>query len=332
MKILFSDTTFSYLYPGGKQVHVEKLSFYLKQLGQDVVYENWHDPFINGHIVHFFGFNDIDKIKTLKKRGYKLVYTHIMDGLTNKSKLELLYHYIKNKFINFLPDKFNLMFTWRALHYFDAIVYMHENDRKTAIYLYNINPNKTYVISHAVDSIDSFSGNYTIDNNIKYLVSVGSIVERKNIIYTANLCIKNKIPIKFIGHPFDEESDYFKKFMKLTESNFVDYLGFLTENEKINVLKKSSGFVLLSKGESGCISVYEAAAARLPLLLSDLPWAKVYESPTHLFHCSLKDEVKASCQLNLFYKNSFRQETPTFLIKCWKMIATEYLLVYKNII
>lgn len=324
MKILFSDITFSYLFPGGKQVHAEKLFYSLKHLGENVNHENWHDPSINGDIVHFFGFNDFSKIKALKEKGYKLVYTHIMDGLTNQPKYKLLYQYIKNRLIKFLPYKFNLMFPWRVINYFDAIVYMHENDRNAAIYLYDVYPDKTYVIPHAVDSIERYEGNYVNGNNEKYLVSVGSIEKRKNILYTAKLCIENKIPIKFIGHPFNEESEYFKEFIKLTNNDFVEYLGFLPEEEKIKVLKKSSGFILLSLAESGCISVYEAAATGLPLLLSDLPWAKGYEKPNNLHFLNLSEKTKSLKQLAYFFENSTRQNSPTFFVKTWSEIAEEY--------
>ncbi len=330
MKILFSDTTYSYLFPGGKQVHAEKLYNNLRQLGADVEYENWHDPNINGDIVHFFGYTDFNKIKKLKEKGYKLVYTHIMDGLTNQSKFKLFYHYIKNKFINFLPQKFNLLFPWRGLHYFDAIIYMHKNDRDTAIYLYNVDPNKTHIIPHAVDSIEKYAGDYN-NQRAKYLVSLGSIVERKNPLFTAELCSENKIPIKFIGHCFNKESEYFKKFINTTNNGYVEYLGFLNEDEKVKVLKGASGFVLLSLGESGCISVYEAAAAGLPLLLSDLPWAKGYENPNNLNFCSVKDKKNALQQIKTHYDNSMRQQLPTFFVNSWQDIGIKYLSVYNSI-
>lgn len=331
MKVLFSDVTYSYLFPGGKQVHAEKLYNNLKKIEIDVEYENWHNPKLNAEIVHFFGYNDFHKIKTLKEKGYKLVYTHIMDGLTNLPKHKLFFHYIKNKLIRFLPEKFNLLFPWRGLHYFDAIVYMHENDRNTAMYLYNVDKKKTHIIPHAVDSIEKFQGDYIKDIKDKYLISLGSIVERKNAIYTAELCIENKIPIKFIGHSFNEESEYFKKFKKLTDSEYVEYMGFLNEEEKIAFLKKASGFILLSLGESGCISVYEAAAAGLPLLLSDLPWAKGYEEPNHLNFCSIDNRKLASEQLKTHFKKSFRQELPTFLVQSWSEIANRYVSVYNSI-
>ncbi len=331
MKVLFSDVTFSYLFPGGKQVHAEKLFIHLKKIGVDVAYENWYDPGLTGDVVHFFGFNDFNKIKTLKDRGYKIIYTHILDGLTNQSSSKLVYHYYKNKIVEILPNKFNPIFPWKALKYFDAIVYMHENDRRTGIKMYGLDPQKTYVIPHAVDSLQKFKG-ASKNSNQKYLVSLGSIVLRKNAAFLAKVCKNNKIPIKFIGHAMDKNSDYFKEFISYTDNTLVQYLGFISEEEKINVLKSASGFVLLSLGESGCISVYEAGASGLPLLLSDLPWAKEYENPNNISFCSPTNYQKAERIVVNFYKNSKRQNHPTFTVHKWEEIAELYKKIYIKVL
>ena len=330
MKILLSDTTFSYIFPGGKQVHAEKLYQNLKSINVDVDFENWYDPNLKADIVHFFGYNDFNKIETLKRKGYKLVYTHILDGLTNQSDFKLKYHSIKNKIIEKLPKKFNPIFPWKALKYFDAIVYMHENDRNTGIKLFGIDPSKAYIIPHAVDSLAKFEGGIN-ENNEKYLVSIGSIIPRKNTLLLARLCKLNKIPIKFIGHPMDNKSEYFKEFIALTDDTTVQYLGYVSEEEKINILKSASGFVLLSFGESGCISVYEAGATGLPLLLSDLPWAKGYEKPEHIFYSTPLNFNEAEKTLINFFKETKRQNKPTFFVHSWKDVAKMYNKIYKSL-
>ena len=254
-----------------------------------------------------------------------------MDGLTNQSKTRLRYHALKNKFVNYLPSRFTPIFPWKALRYFDAIVYMHSSDRKTAIELYNINPKKTFIIPHAVDSLDKFQGK-VVSTNGKYLVSLGSIVPRKNAALVAKICSNNKIPIVFIGYPFDKGSNYFKNFISFTDQTIVRYLGFLPEEEKIKILKKASGFVLLSFGESGCISVYEAAATGLPLLLSDLPWAKGYEKPNNLQYCSPANYLAAEKAIVDFYQNAVRINHPSFVVHTWRDIAEMYKNIYSFLV
>lgn len=331
MKVLLSDTTFSYLSPGGKQVHADKIYLNLKKLDVDVQYENWHDPNLNGNIIHLFGYNDVSKILKLKNSGYKLVYTHILDGLTNLSKEKMKYHAYKNKIIKILPSRFNTMFPWRALKYFDALVYMHENDRKTAINLYNIDPKKTHVIPHAVDTLEMYKGNLE-PHNEKFLISIGSIIPRKNPVFLSSICKNNNIPIKFIGHSFDEKSTYFKKFISTIDGTTVQYLDFITEEEKIKQLKLASGFVLLSFGESGCISVYEAGATGLPLLLSDLPWAKGYEDPNEINFCSPTEYLKAEQKIKNFFNTAYRKPEPTFKINNWLDIAKMYKNIYTSLL
>lgn len=310
-------------------MHVEKLYNALHHLNVHVQYENWHDPSLSSDIVHFFGYNDVNKIHLLKKKGYRLVYTHILDGITNLSSPKKKYHLVKNKIINYAPAKLNPLFLWKALPSFDALIYMHESDRQTAIQVYNVDPDKTFVIPHAVDNIvPNFN---VVPNWNPYLVSVGSIVERKNSIFTALACQRNKIHIKFIGQPHDIQSTYFRDFLSCIDNEYTQYLGYLTENEKRNYLQNASGFVLLSKGESGCIAVYEAASLGLPLLLSDMPWAKHYDNPRRIFYSSPFSNKDADYAISNFCKYAQRQSIPSFEVKTWNEIAKMYLNVYRSV-
>ena len=328
LSVILSDCTYSYLTPGGKQVHASKIFTCLKKLDVKVDYENWHYPTLAGNVVHFFGFNDIGKIKDLKKRGYKLLITHILDGPTNQSKYKKRYHSLKNKIINLFPEFFNVNFSWKGLRYFDAFVYMHTADRDTAVELYSIPIEKTYIIPHAVDSEIDYLGEDVINDSVKYLVSVGSIVPRKNSNFTAQLCKDIGVPIKFIGHPFDVNSKYFQDFISIAKDSSVEYIGYGDEITKINILKGASGFVLLSHGESGCISIYEAGACGLPLLLSDLPWAKGYGNSENIYFCSISDTKKAIKSLTAFYNGAVRNTHPSIEVRTWDDIAIMYKDIY----
>jgi len=338
MKVLFSDTTFSYLCPGGKQVHAKQMYEHLSQLDVDVEYETWHNPDQSSDVVQFFGFNDPQRIRLLKKKGYKLVYTHIVDGLTNKSKLSLSWHKVKNTIIRAIHritrhGKLEVLFPWLVLSEFDKIIYMHKNDRDTAVDLYDVPVNRTEIIPHAVDDLNKYRCKAQSSSCAeKYLVSLGSITQRKNSLFTAQLCAENSIPIKFIGPAADENSSYFKEFTEVAKSHFVEYLGFQSEKDKLEVMKNASGFVLLSYGESGCISVYEAAITGLPLLLSDLPCAKGYEEPVNINFCPVDNRESATSIISEFYKGCQRQSIPSFTVHTWLTVAEKYKKIYLELL
>jgi glycosyltransferase involved in cell wall biosynthesis len=330
MKVIFSDNTYSYLFSGGKNVHAIKLNNHLKNIGIEIDYENWWDPNLKGDVVHFLGFDNVERIRTLKKRGYKIVYTHIMDGVTNLPHTTILYHKYKNVILRKLPKKFDCLFPWRGLIYIDAFVYMNEFDKKTAIDIYNIPIVKTHVIPHAVDDLSVYLGPSTSDD--KHLVSVGTITPRKQTNLTAKICSDLGIKVKFIGQPHSIDDDYYKEFRSIIDkSESLEYVGFVDEKTKVGMLKNASGFILLSKAESGCIAVYEAAAAGLPLFLSDLPWAKGYESLDNIKHGNLNDECVLSEQISQFFESSERQDKPVFKVKTWFEVASMYKTVYESI-
>jgi glycosyltransferase involved in cell wall biosynthesis len=327
MKILISDITDSHVFPGGKQVHAHKLLHNLREIGLDVEFENWHDPNLRPDVVHFLGYNNLYKLKKLKAQGRKLILTHIMDHWTSRTERDKNIQKIKNWFFKKLPVQFFPMFPWKALDLFDHIVYMHEEDRKSAIKLYGVNPKKTSVIPHAVDSLRPFE---TTTQPNTYLVCIATIMERKNPLLTAQICNALEIPMVFAGPAWDKNSEYFKEFSKEMTGGSSRYLGFVSEEEKIELLKKAKGFVLLSEGESGCIALYEAAAYGLPILISDMPWAKSYTSPTNLFWTNLRNKKELQTSLKSFYENTQKSPEPSFEILTWKEIAGKYADVYKK--
>jgi|GEM_PF-2604547 glycosyltransferase involved in cell wall biosynthesis len=327
MKILISDVTDSYIFPGGKQVLVHKLLQNLIDIGIDVEFENWHDPNLKPDVVHFLGFNNLYKLKKLKAQGCKLILTHIMDHWTSRSDRDKNIQLVKNWFFKKLPVQFFPMFPWTALDIFDHIVYLHEEDRKSAIKLYGINPEKSSVIPHAVDSLVQFESNSPSDN---YLICVASIYERKNSLLTARICNELQIPIIFIGPSWEKNSDYFKEFSKEMTGGSSQYLGFVSEEEKQVLLKNAKGFVLLSEAESGCIAIYEAATYGLPILISDLPWAKSYSNPINLFWTNVRNKDELKVNMKSFYENAQKSLQASFKIMVWKEIAEKYADVYKK--
>ena len=331
MNVLFSDITYSYLHPGGKQVHAAQLMKHLPRAGVTVGYETWHDPDLQPDVVHFFGFNDTDRLRAMKRRGIKLVYTHIMDGLTNQSAARRRYHAAKARLVGRLPARIEPLMPWRGLQLFDAIVYMHAADRQAALEIYDLDPTRTRIIPHGVADVRDFQHAADPDRG-RYLVSLGSLVPRKNCLFTAEVCGEANVPVVFVGHSPEKDSSYHRRFLQVAESTGAIVYSDVTNQQKLRLLANAAGFILLSHGESGCIAVYEAASSGLPLLLADLPWARGYESPTHLDYCPLTDRRAAVVRVQDFFARASRQDYPTLHVRTWSEIADMYLDTYRAVL
>jgi glycosyltransferase involved in cell wall biosynthesis len=333
MKVLFFDSTPAYFCPGGKQVQAQKLYENLTKIGVQVEYARWWDPEQKCEILHLFD-PSVDMVKKARKAGVKnIILIHLVDWLSSKSLFKQSLYKIKVKLIRFLlPSKMLEKFFWSIFSEIDAFVYQNETDANTASFVFGIPENKVYVINHGYEKerLSHFSGGQY--NEKSYLISVANISSRKNNLLLAKAARKAKVPIVFIGKALEKEGAYFQEFRKCVDDNFVRYLGFVSEEEKYNLLKGASGFILLSTAESGCIAVYEASMAGLPLLLSNLPWAHSYGNSENIDFVNLDKFETIVSRLQIFYENSRRLENFTFPMCTWEEVAKKYLLIYNRLL
>ena len=119
----------------------------------------------------------------------------------------------------------------------------------------------------------------------------------------------------------------------MIDNEYVRYAGFVTSEEKYDLLKRARGFALLSQFESGCFAIFEAAAAGLPLLLSNLPWAtKPFRDAKESKFVTLDTPDRIAKELAAFYSNAHRLPETTFPILSSREIARRYLAIYEKIL
>lgn len=337
MKVLLTDTTCAFLTPGGKTTHALKLQQEISKLGVDIQFARWWDKSQeDADIVHFLGYTPA-MVRQVKAKGMKTVFSMIFDFESSKSESAKRKRIAKNWIIDHLPSALSVNSYWRSLPLMDKIQFMHSYDKDTALrYFPNyLDAEKTVVIPHAYDPEDMYiSGDLDItEMNFpeKYLVSVANISERKQTVKLARYAKKANVPIVFLGSKNDNDP-YFKQFKSEIDNKYVFYPGYVTKEWKDCILQHASGYVLLSLGESGCIAVYEAAAYNIPLLLSNLPWAWGYDSPTEIFFCDQQNEEKAIKQLKEFYYNSSKLNHAPFVVHTWREIAQLYVEEYQKLL
>jgi len=332
MNILLHDSTPAYLCHGGKQVLAQKIYDSLKSLGINVEYARWWDPSQKCDVIHLFACLPA-MVRMAHHAGVKVVLTQLVDGITSRSWSRRLCYRFRNYAIrHFFPGNVWRLFPWHILPCMDALVYIHKYDAETAINSYGVPRQKTHIIPHGCDSGEMAKLQVGPRNERSYLVSIGSIIPRKNSVLLARAARRTGIPVVFLGKPFNDEDPYFQEFQHLVDGKRVVYPGYVSESEKIRLLTGASGFVLPSTAESGCIAVYEAAAAGLPLLLSDLPWAYAYGERSAVQHVKLTGDKAFADRLRSFYDTSKRLDGTSFPVLTWKEIAKEYVNVYQSVL
>ena len=332
MKVLLIDTTKAFLTPGGKTTHALKLQQEISKLGVDIEFAQWWDSAqSDADIIHFLS-GDTYTARLAKQKGMKTFFSMIFDFESNKSPWEKIVARIKIKVKSlFLKNAY-----WQSLQFMDCVQFMHTYDMNCAKQYFSsfLSSRKTIVIPHAYDPLDiNISDHLNIDSMhfpAKYLVSCANISPRKQSLKLAKIAKQAHVPIVFLGSHGNDE--YFSLFKNEIDNKYAFYPGYVSKEWKDCIEKNASGYVLLSLGESGCIAVYEAAAYKMPLLLSNLPWAWGYENPIDIFFCDQQNEKKATKQLKDFYEKACKLDHYPFSIRTWSDVAQDYVNCYKQLL
>jgi len=329
MKVVFSHSLPFSLAHGGMQTLIESLMRELSLLGIDVEPERWWDPTQTCDVMHFVQRPHQGNAELARQKGRKLLMTENYDVVASESRSRLLLRSWATRAARTLVPGFDRRLSfYREL---DALVYVVPHEWKVVQQIYGLPPEKGFIIPHGLDpsAIDALGKAEPAGD---YLVSVGTICSRKNSVLLAMCAKQAKTPVVFVGKPLSTDDPYFIEFQRLIDHKYVLYAGWVPEEEKFRILRGARGFVLLSRGESGCIALYEASAAGLPLLVSDLPWAaNGYPASDRLHLVSLRNASGISTRLKSFYEGAHRGKTMTFPIRTWAEVAQMYLSVYEGL-
>lgn len=332
MKVLFSHTLPFFLAHGGAQTLIEALMRELTGLGVEVEPVRWWDGKQSGDIIHYVCRPNESSIRFAHEKGFKVVMTDLLDQTASRSKQRLFIQrtviQATKRFVPTLTGRF----TWGIYRELDAMVFAVDHEWDVAKYLFDAHPQRGYVVPHGLEH-EALAELVRPASEGDYLVSAATIHPRKNTVLLAEAAREAKVPVVFLGKPYSETNDYFQRFKALIDDKYVRYGGFVTEAEKYRYLREARGFALLSQYESGCISVYEAAAAGLPLFLSNLPWAaKSYPLAKHLQLAELGSAKTIAPGLREFYQKAHRSKEMTFPVYSWREVAQQYLRIYEKVL
>ncbi len=333
MKVLFSISLPFFLAHGGTKTLMESLMRELKLLGVEVEQERWWDENQKGQIIHYFTRPAGQNIYFAHQKGFKVVLTDNMGQAASRGRVGLAGQLAVMSLARLiLPGAFLGRLGWDAYRELDAMVFNVKNEWDVAQFLHRATPGRGHIIPLGLEgeAIGQLARPQTEED---YLVCMATIRSVKNSVLLAQAARIAQTPIVFLGNPYSTTDPYFREFMNLVDGKIVRYPGFAAGEEKFRWLRGARGFALLSQYESGCIAIQEAAAAGLPLFLSNLAWAnKVYQDVSGTTFVRLGSANAIASTLRAFYDRSHRQSKPIFPVPTWRQVAEKYLEVYQTII
>lgn len=333
MKILFSHDIPFHLAHGGSQTHIESLMRELAALGEEVEPERWWDEKQTGDIIHYIGRRaPLVNVHLAHQKGFKVVMTEFMDMTASRPRHQLwLQRCLIRLGTRHLPA-FTTRLSWESFRTVDALIFCSPIEPGVAQYLFEADPARCHYISHGLEA-DVLEALAQPEPEEDYLVSVATIAPRKRTVLLAEAAKIAGVPVLFLGKPYSESDPYYQQFRALVDQRFVRYAGFVSEVEKQRLLRRARGFALLSEFETGCIAVYEASAAGLPLFLSRLPWATGgYPAARQITFCPLDKPAAVAARLKQFYDSAHRFSGHNFPVPTWRQVAEQTRQVYRHVL
>jgi glycosyltransferase involved in cell wall biosynthesis len=333
MKVLFFNNPPFFLVHGGIQTLIESLMRELAALGVEVEPERWWDENQKGDIIHYISRPTAMTVRAAHQKGFKVVMTETLGPAASQGwRRRFAQRALTDLARTILPGNFLNRMGWDVYQELDAMVYLVQNDWATARYLFHANQERGHVIPNGLER-EALEALARPQEEGDYLVCMATIYPVKNNVLLARAARLAGTPIVFLGKPYAEDDPYFLEFKQCVDGKVVRYAGFAAGEEKYRWLRGARGFVLFSQYESDSVAVCEAAAARLPLLLSDLPWAnKVYRRNRNISFVALTSPERIAPALREFYAQAHRQPGTTFPLLTCRQVAERYLQVYQKIL
>jgi glycosyltransferase involved in cell wall biosynthesis len=257
----------------------------------DAIKHNYWDCSKDFEIAHFWGLSltHYDNIIWAKKNNKKVIVTALL------SYYETPMQRIKKLLSNFIYDD---IFKNKMISVIDALVVISDEQKEIAIKYYSIDSSKVFVIPNIVSNnfFDLTDINKVEFSN--YILTTGNVCRRKNQLQLARAVrYIPEVKLVIIGSLMDGEDSYGKELEDtINESEGqIKWIKGLPYNSKelVSYVKYAKAFALISEFENQPISLLEAAAAQIPLIIANKKFAvqKYYKNARLVDPHSLKSIV-----------------------------------------
>lgn len=316
---------------GGFQIQIEQTLKALQAAKVEAEYLRWWDADQRADIIHFFGRPSPVFIDYAHRKGIRYVMSDLLTGQAARSKAQLAIQKIVTASLNVtLPRMFKSAFRWESYRTADAVIALTAWEAKLMQRMFGAPASRVHVVPNGVDA--AFFVAPAVERG-PWLICTATITERKRVVELAEAAVRAETPLWIVGQPYSDSDAYYRRFQTLAAAHpdLIRYEGGISDRAVLaGIYRQARGFVLLSTMESLSLSALEAAACECPLLLSDLPWARVSFGEAASY-CPIVDTLITANALRRFY-----DAVPTLPAppkpKTWLEVAEQLNGIYERVL
>lgn len=273
MKIGFVVENFGNMFRGGAEVQYEKTYEALKKMGIDVNYISRESKELKEYdIYHFFKSFDFswELVKALKRE--KIPY--IVSTIYLPSRYNLT-KFIYKYFVRLLPLKLRTQFVLgQRYEFWRNAKYLCPNTSYEANFFKDLGFNNIKIVYNGIDLEEVALNNqdrmyelYPQFKDMKYVLNVGRVEDRKNQILLVKACKELNVPLIIIGKIANR--DYLKEIEKINYEK-CHLLGAIYDKEILNAFYKDAEiFALPSILETPGLAALEAMYYNSKILITN---------------------------------------------------------------
>jgi glycosyltransferase involved in cell wall biosynthesis len=332
MKVLFDHPAPFALAHGGLQTQIEQTKAGLERRGVEVEHLRWWDAGQTGQMIHYWGAPSLSYLKAAREKGLPVVVTYLFTATCNRSPWQLKIQGVITRALLALPGWGGIKnrLHWQSFQVADRMIVGLEAERRVLTTVFGLADERITRVPLGLHR--DFLETGKPSRSESWLITTGTITNRKRSVELAQLARQAEVPILFVGKPYHSDDPYWKEFLALIDDRFVFHRDHVdTRAEMISLLQSSRGFVIYSQYENWCLSAHEAAACGLPLLVPDLPWSReCFAAGASYLDATMTSQNRDT--LRTFYEKCPSLSAPATQLYSWDEVAGQIEACYQSVL
>lgn len=332
MKVLFDHASPFALAHGGFQTQIEQTKAALERRGIEVEYLRWWDDRQDGDLIHYFGAPSISYLKMAREKSIPVAVTNLFTATCNRSPLQLKIQGAITRTLLALPGwgMIKNQLNWQSFRMADLMIVGLQAEQRVLQTVFGLPEDRIATVPLGLHQDFLEVGKPT--RNEPYLITTGTITNRKRSVELALMARQAQTSILFVGKPYHKDDPYWKEFAALIDNRFVFHRDHIDSRaEMIGLLQSSRGFVIYSQFENWCLSAHEAVACGLPLLVPDQPWSRECFA-AQASYLDAENSSQNPSKLRVFYESCPTLSKPAIKLYSWDEVAERLQPIYAKLL